>query len=132
MIFQIGSCIPAGSNPDGTPIWSWTPTDISAWSFIFTMRSNYTYKQPAIAIQYNPVRNLADPTQGQLMWDIADVDTQPLQTGNYVFDMVVILSDSKPRFFCGGVIPLFDNVTDSVTLSAVVGIQIGTSIKANT
>jgi hypothetical protein len=64
------------------------------------------------------------------MWDIADVDTQPLQTGNYVFDMVVILPDSKPRFFCGGTIPLFDNVTDSVMLSAVSKIQTGTSLNA--
>jgi hypothetical protein len=47
------------------------------------------------------------------MWDIVAADTESLQTGNYVFDMVVVLADLKQRFFCGGVIPLFDNVTDT-------------------
>lgn len=111
-----------------------SPTDISTWVFAFTMRSNYTLKQPNIAVQYNPIGNLADPTQGQLMWNILGTDTEPLLTGNYVFDMAVILSDNLPRFFCGGHIPLFDNVTDTVVTSVALGqvyIQPGISIRAN-
>lgn len=95
---------------------SFSPTDITNWWFSFTMRSNYTYKQPTIAVQYNPIVNMADPTQGQLVWNILGTDTEPLLIGNYVFDMTVTQADELPRFFCGGHIPLFDNVTDIVTL----------------
>lgn len=89
-----------------------SPIDITNWWFSFTMRTNFTYMQPKIAIQYNPIQNLADPTQGQLMWNILGTDTEPLLIGNYVFDMTVTMVDRLPRFFCGGHIPLFDNVTD--------------------
>jgi hypothetical protein len=81
------------------------------------MRTNYTYKQPQIAIAYNPIVNQADPTQGQLYWEILGTDTEPLWVGNYVFDMAVTTAiGGLPRFFCGGTIPLFDNVTDTVVL----------------
>jgi hypothetical protein len=80
------------------------------------MRSNFTLKQPTIAITYNPIVNLADPTQGQLMWNILGNDIEPLEIGNYVFDMAVVGSDGLSRFFCGGTAPLYDNVTDIVNL----------------
>jgi hypothetical protein len=80
------------------------------------MRSNFTYKQPQIAISKNPIVNTADPTQGQLLWNILDVDTESLLTGNYVWDMTITLSDKLPRFFCGGTAALADNVTDLVSL----------------
>lgn len=100
----------------GTWMGGFNPIDITNWWFSFTMRTNYTYKQSLISIQYNPIVNMADPTQGQLVWNILGTDTEPLATGNYVFDMTVTMADRLPRFFCGGHIPLFDNVTDTVTL----------------
>jgi hypothetical protein len=96
------------------------PADITGWYFSFTMRSNYTLKQSLISIAYNPIVNLADPTQGQLYWNILGTDTEPLAVGNYVFDMAVTTpyGDGLPRFFCGGTVPLFDNVTDVVNIPA--------------
>ena len=96
------------------------PTDISLWWFSFTMRTNFTQQMPTVALTYNPIQNLADPTQGQLMWEILYTDTDPLLAGNYVFDVSVTLSDLQPRFFCGGIAGLSDNVTDPVQLPVLV------------
>jgi hypothetical protein len=84
------------------------------------MRTNFTNRQPRIAYTRNPIQNLGDPLQGQLLWQILYSDTEPLQTGNYVFDMVVTLSDLQPRFFCGGVVSLMDNVTDPVVIPVTI------------
>jgi len=109
---RIGYWSPNTTPPAGSPSATFVPGDITNWWFAFTMRTNFTKQQPVIAVQYNPIQNLADPSQGQLMFEILGSDTEPLQTGNYVFDMAVDY-DGQPRFFCGGTVSLSDNVTDT-------------------
>jgi hypothetical protein len=118
MVLRIGSWSANPPPPGGRTSWNFVPINITGWWFSFTMRSNYTYKQPAIAVSYNPIANAADPTQGQLMWNILGKDTEPLPVDTYVFDMTVTQNDKLPRFFCGGIVPLFDNVTDIVNIPA--------------
>ncbi len=107
------SCPPASG---GRITRTFLPTDITLWWFSFTMRTNFSYQQPTIALTRNPILNIGDPTQGVLMWTIIDTDTEDLITGNYVFDVAVTLEDRQPRFFAGGIASLFDNVTDDVVV----------------
>jgi hypothetical protein len=108
---------PASGGPAN---FTFNPTDITLWWFSFTMRTNYTYQQPQIALTKNPIQNMGDPTQGWLIWQVLAVDTEPLATGNYVFDVSVTLSDLQPQFFCGGISSLADNVTDPVTIPTTI------------
>ena len=100
--------------------FNFLPTDITLWWFAFTMRTNFASQQPLIAVTKNPIINRGDTTQGQLIWDILDEDTEHLQMGNYVFDISVTLSDLEPRFFAGGIASLADNVTDPPVTPATV------------
>jgi hypothetical protein len=104
---------PASGGPAN---FTFLPTDISTWWFSFTMRQNFTYLAPVPSIVYNPIQNIADGTQGWLVWEILYSDTEPLITGNYVFDVSVTMSDLQPQFFAGGVASLSDNVTDPVAI----------------
>lgn len=96
------------ANLDGTVF------DISSLRFFFTMRSNYAAQQPLVAIQYNPIINLVDPTLGQLMWYIEAPDSEPLQPANYTFDVGFMGTDQRPYSFCSGAISLLDVSTDPV------------------
>ena len=109
---RVGSLIPDAPTPTGSPSLSWSPIDITGWAFAFTLRTNFTLKQPTVAVTYNPVVNQADPTQGQLLFNILAADLKPLTPGNYVFDIALTLPGQDPSFFCSGTAPLYDNVTD--------------------
>lgn len=92
----------------------WVATDISLLQFFFTMRTDFADRQPTISLAYNPIINLGIPTNGNLLFYIEASGTENLLPGNYVFDMGIISTDGRPYIFCGGNIPLLDNVTDLV------------------
>jgi hypothetical protein len=110
---RIGSFAPNVPPPAGRQSFAFAPGDITNWWFVFTIRSNYILQQPNIALTYDPISNLADPSQGQLLFNILDTDTEMLDPGNYVFDIMVTLWDWQPRFFCGGTVSVSDSVTES-------------------
>lgn len=111
--------------PGGQIVWTewgpklpWVPIDISAWTFAFAMRTQFSSQQPGttVVLAKNPIQNMSDPTQGILMWQVLSGDTKMLTPQNYVFDMSVVVPAvaPTPMFFCGGIVVLLDNVNDAV------------------
>lgn len=97
---------------------SWIPTDITNWRFTFSMNQYSSTQMPpnfGLALKYDPLVNISDPTTGILAWNIQSGDTAAMIPGNYFFEMTVISDGINPRFLCSGAAALIDNLNDSVT-----------------
>ena|ERR1700757_2341276 len=115
---RVGTWVANTPLPGGQQTFAFQPGNIVNWWWAFTMRTNYTLKQPQIALTYNPITNILDSRQGQMGFNIVYSDLEPLVPGNYVFDIAVSIGGGQPRFFCGGSAILYDNVTDAPVTTA--------------
>jgi hypothetical protein len=104
----------------------WQPTDITYYRFSFSINNTFSQGLPpypyplgsnnAPPLKYDPVTNIADPTQGILAWNVYGNDLLNLFPGNYYFEMSVISDGVTVRHFCSGVIALIDTLNASVSL----------------